>query len=161
MRKILEILGLACLGVLSWITYRALYGPTPLPDRVPTHFDAAGHPNAWGSPAGIIVLPAIAGALYLLMSVVMRFPDAFHYPVPVTALNLTRLQQVTLGMIAWLKAELACLFCVLQWIYVRSAQSGDGRMFPMILPGFIVIIFATIGWHMVAIFRAAPDAGKR
>ena len=47
MRKTLEAVGLGALAVLFWDTYRALYGPDPLPDRIPTHFDIAGQPNGW------------------------------------------------------------------------------------------------------------------
>lgn len=155
MRKTLEFVGLAALAVLCWMTYSALYGVDRLPDRVPTHFDPAGNANAWGSPVGIVVLPVIAGGLYLLMSVVSRFPDAFHFPVRSTPMNIARLQAVTLDMIAWLKVELVCLFMVLQWVFIQAARSGQGHLFPMILPVFIVVIFGTIGWHLVSLFRAA------
>ncbi|MGA7107819.1 MAG: DUF1648 domain-containing protein [Terracidiphilus sp.] len=155
MRKILEILGLAALAVLVWMTWDALQGANRLPDRVPTHFDASGTPNAWGSPAGMLLLPVLAAALYLVMSIVVRFPDAFHYPVRVTAQNIARLQAVTLNMVAWLKMELVCLFAVLQWAFIQAARSGNGHLFPMILPVFIVVIFGTIGWHLLAIVRAA------
>ena len=155
MRKILELLGLTGLVLLVWMTYGALYGVDRLPDRVPTHFAAGGRPDGWGSPAGMVLLPVIAGTLYLLMSVVMRFPAAFHFPVASTALNRARLEAVTLDMIAWLKAELVCLFAVLQWVFIQAARSGDGHLFPRILPFFIVIIFATVGWHLVATVRAA------
>ena len=155
MRKILELLGLTALALLGWMTWSALYGPHPLPGRVPTHFDASGQPNGWGSPAGMVLLPLIAGMLYLLMSVVMRFPSAFHFPVRSTALNRARLEAVTLDMIAWLKTELACLFAVLQWAFIQAAESGEGRLFPRILPVFIVVIFGTLGWHLIATVRAA------
>lgn len=155
MRKTLEFLGLAALALLFWITYSALYGPNRLPDRVPTHFNAAGQPNAWGSPSGMILMPIVAGLLYLAMSFVVRFPESFHYPVRVTPLNIAHLQSVTLSMVAWLKVEIACLFATLQWAFVQSARTGDGRLFPMILPFYIVATFATIGWHFIAMFRAA------
>ncbi|HSZ16503.1 MAG TPA: DUF1648 domain-containing protein [Terracidiphilus sp.] len=155
MRKTLEIFGLAALAVLVWMTWDALQGVNRLPDRVPTHFDASGTPNAWGSPAGMLLLPVLAAALYLVMSIVVRFPDAFHYPVRVTAQNIARLQTVTLNMVAWLKMELTCLFAVLQWAFIQAARSGNGHLFPMILPVFIVVIFGTIGWHLLGIVRAA------
>jgi len=53
MRKLLEAVSVAGLVALYWFTWSALYGPNRLPDRVPTHFDAAGNPNAWGSPRSI------------------------------------------------------------------------------------------------------------
>ena len=155
MRKALDILALIALALLCWLTWAALYGPNRLPDRVPTHFNAAGNPDAWGAPAGMILLPAMALGLYLLMSIAARFPDAFHYPVRVTPLNIERLKSVTLDMIAWLKLELVCMFAALQWAFIQAARSGSGRIFPMILPFFIVATFGTIGLHFIAMFRAA------
>lgn len=155
MRKTLNLLGLAALLILCWITWDALWGPHRLPDRVPTHFDGGGHPNAWGPPTGMILLPVVAGVLFVLMTLVARFPGAFHYPVRVTRLNTERLQAITLDMIAWLKVENSCLFLVLQWAFIQSARTDDGHLFPMILPFFIVAIFGTVGWHFVAMFRLA------
>jgi hypothetical protein len=154
MRKSAEILGLFGLGLLMWQTWSALWGPDRLPERVPTHFDAAGNANAWGSPWGMILLPVIAFGVYLLMSVVARFPQSFNYPVRKTPENLPRLQDVTLNMLAWVKAQIACLFAVLQWTFVQSARSGDGRLFPKIVPVFLVLIFGTVGAHMIALVRA-------
>jgi uncharacterized membrane protein len=154
-RKTVELIGLIALAVLYGLTWSALYGPNRLADRVPTHFDAAGNPNGWGSPSGLIMMPAIATALYLLMSVVARFPESFHYPVRVTPQTLARLQAVTLNMVLCLKVELACLFAVLQWAFIQSARSGNGHLFPMILPFFIVAVFGTIGWSVVALMRVA------
>jgi len=158
MRKSLEALSLFALALLLWITWSALYGSNRLPDRVPTHFDAAGNPNAWGSPVGMTLMPAIAIVLYLLMSLVTRYPGAFHYPVRATRENIDRLQTITVDMVAWLKVENICLFLVLQWAFIQAARTANGHLFPMILPFFIVAIFATIGWHVIAMFRVARDA---
>jgi uncharacterized membrane protein len=155
MRKTLEFIGLLALVALLWLTWSALYSQNRLPDRVPTHFNAAGAPNAWGSPDGMILMPAVATALYLLMSVVSRFPESFHYPVRTTPQNIARLQTVTLNMVLWLKVEIVCLFALLQWVWIQAARSGDGHLFPMILPFFIVAVFGTIGWSIVAMIRAA------
>ena len=106
MRKILELAGILALGLLVYLTWAALNGPNRLPDRVPTHFDAAGNANAWGSPNGLIIMPVIAAGVYLLMTIVARFPAAFNYPVRVTPVNLPRLQSITLDMIAWIKVEM-------------------------------------------------------
>ena len=155
MRKSLDILGLFVIVLLCWITWAALYSPNHLPDRVPTHFDSAGTPNAWGSPTGMIMIPVLAVGLYLLMSLVARFPGAFNYPVRVTRENFQRLQAVTLDMIAWLKVELLCLFTLLQWAFIQAARTNNGRLFPIIGPSFIAVIFGTVGWYLIAMFRAA------
>ncbi|MGP8174276.1 MAG: DUF1648 domain-containing protein [Terracidiphilus sp.] len=158
MRRTLEVVSLAGLAVLFWITWRAFYGPDPLPARIPTHFDIAGNPNGWGSPSSLLLLPAVALAIYLGMTVVSKFPSAFNYPVRVTPENRPRLQALTLQMIAWLKTEMICLFAWIQWAIVASARQGRLSMSPAEIPLFILAVFATIGWHIVAMFRAAWTA---
>ncbi len=155
MRKSLEAVALLAIAVLIWMTYGALYGPNRLPNRIPTHFDAKGTPNGWGSPAILLLMPAIAFGVYLLITVVSRFPSAFNYPVRTTPELLPRLQSITIEMLTLLKAELACLFAVVQWIIIRSASTGEGHLFAEILPFVMVVILGTVAWYIVAIFRAA------
>jgi len=155
MRKSAEIFGLLGLVVLIWQTWAALWGSNHLPDRVPTYFDAAGTPNAWGAPNGMLLLPVVAIFVYVLITVVARFPQSFNYPVRATPLNIDRLRSVKLDMLTWVKAEIAWLFAVLQWAFVRSAVMGDGSLFPKILPVFLVVIFGTLGAYVSALIRAS------
>ncbi|MDE3187148.1 MAG: DUF1648 domain-containing protein [Acidobacteriota bacterium] len=160
MRKSLEAIALVALALLVWITYDALTGPNRLPDRIPTHFDAAGNANGWGSPAAMILLPIVAIGLYFAMSVTALFPGAFHYPVRATRMSLPRLQDITLDMMSWLKAELSGFFAILQWAIIRAARSGQGSLFALLVPALLVVVFSTIGWHFVAILRAAKAAAR-
>lgn len=155
MRRSAEIFGLAGLFVLIWQTWAALWGPNHLPGRVPTHFDAAGTPNAWGPPNGMLLLPIVAVFVFVLITVVARFPHSFNYPVRATPQNIERLRSVTLDMLAWVKAEIAWLFAVLQWVFVRAAEAGDGSLFPKVLPAFLVVIFGTLGIYVSALIRAS------
>jgi uncharacterized membrane protein len=159
MRKTLEAISLGALALLVWVTWSALAGPGRLPDRIPTHFDVAGNPNGWGSPAMLLLLPVVAVAIYLVMTVVSRFPSSFNCPVRVTEENRVRLQQQTLDMLAWLKAELACLFAWMQWSIIQLIQNGHGRLSPVLMPGFLIVIFGTIGWYFVAMVRTARPGG--
>ena len=155
MRKTLEAISLGALAVLIWSTYRALYGPVRLPARIPTHYDLAGQPNGWGTPAMLLLLPALAMALYLLITVVARFPSCFNYPVRVTAGNRGRLEPLALGMIAWLKTEVVCLFAWIQISTIEAAWRGLGGLPPALIPVSLVAIFATVGWYIVAMRRVA------
>ena len=161
MRRNLEAIGLVTLTFLAWITYRALYGPTRLPDKIPTHFDLAGNPNAWGSPSTLWLLPVIATAIYGLITLVSFFPSAFNYPVKVTSENRPRLQALSLQMVAWLKVELAFLITWLQWSILAAVRSGHGRVSPWIVPVFLVLVFGTCIGYIVAMVRTAPPAYLR
>ena len=154
MRKILEFVSLAALALLVGMTTAALAGAHRLPDRVPTHFDAAGQANAWGSPRALLALPIVALALYVLMTVVSRHPSVFNFPVRVTSANRSRLEGLALEMIAWLKAEVLCLFAWIQSMTIELARSGQGRLSPWFMPVTLGAVFATIVWYVAAMRRA-------
>ena len=155
MRKLLHILSLAALAALLWITYAALYGPSPLSGRIPTHFGIDGQPNAWGDPRMLLMLPAVAVFLYILMTIAGRFPNAFNYPVRVTPLNRPRLQRIALNMIAWLTLETVSLFAALQYFIVQGVRTGRSALPPGLMIVAIVLIFFTMALHIAAMRRTA------
>jgi len=155
MRKTLEALALAALAVLVWITYRAIHGPAPLPQRIPTHFGLDGQPNAWGPQGALWLLPAVGVGLFLVISLVALFPASFNFPVRVTPANRPRLEALTLKMISWIKFELATMFLYIQWSILQSVRAGNAALGPVIVPIFIAAVFTTIGIFIAAIIRAA------
>jgi Protein of unknown function (DUF1648) len=158
MRRVLEAFALVALAVQGFLTWRAFVGPERLPARVPMHFDVAGNPDGWGSPASLLFFPGIAVFIYLLFSVVTRFPSAFNYPVRVTPLNRARLEGLALNMIAWLKVELISLFTAIQWSIVEAARSHTSMAPAGFMPLALIAVFATVGWHIAAMFRKGRGA---
>jgi len=161
MRKILEALSLVALAALAFITIGAIYGPARLPDRIPTHFNASGQPDGYGSPAMLLVFPIIAVVLYLLMTLVSRFPAAFNFPVRVTPLNRQRLEELALGMIAWLKAEVVIFFSLIENGAIRAARQPNQRLSALLMPTLLAVVFATCIIHIMAIFRAGRSVLRR
>ena len=168
MRKTMEGVCLGLLGILYWVTFAALHGPERLPDRIPTHFDISGQPNAWGPPGFLWFLPVVATGLYLLLTVLgsIRY-RRYNLPVRITEANLPFIQDQTILMVAWIKSEVLCLFVYLQWSILRSARDGAFRLSPLLIPVVLVVIFSTVGWNLAALLRGAreraesPDAGSR
>jgi hypothetical protein len=158
MRRALEIVSLAALVALIAETARAFYGRAALTGPVPTHFNAAGNPDAWGSASMLWLLPATAAGLYLLMTWAARHPDAFNFPVRVTPFNRAHLQEVGLSMMVWIKAELLVFFASLQWSILRTARPPGHTFTPLPMPLFLVVIFLTVGVHLARIFRAGRAA---
>ncbi len=156
MRRTMEAICLGLLVVIFWFTYAALRGPERLPDRIPTHFDVSGQPNAWGSPAFLWFLPIVATGVYLLLTVLgsIRF-RRYNLPVRVTEANLPFIQDQTILMMAWIKCEILSLFVYLQWSIIQSARNGAFRLSPLLIPVFLVVIFSTVGWHLLALIRGA------
>lgn len=162
MRKSLELFCLAALAWLSWITYQAIYGPHHLPERIPTHFDMAGNPNGWGSPVGLLLLPIIGLAVYLFMTVISMFPSTFHFSMQVTAENRPRLVALAISVIAFCKLEMLCLFLWIQHTIIEAARTPQ-HIFTAtrnLIPIWVVVILGTVGWHVVAMYRAARPGAE-
>lgn len=157
MRKFLEMITLAALGILISVTVRALVGAESLPARIPTHFDLAGNPNRWGSPTMLLMMPGAAISIYLLLTVVTKSPSAFNYPVRVTVANRLRLQALALDMIAWLKMEMICLFTWIQWATIHAARHPEEGAPASMMPVALVAVFTTITCYIAAMFRVAKE----
>lgn len=63
---LLELIPLLLLGLT---VYLVLSNYSALPDTIPTHFDARGVADDWGSKSTILVFPAIAFPVYLFVSI--------------------------------------------------------------------------------------------
>jgi hypothetical protein len=157
MRKWLEGIALLVLGLHLAITVRALFGSDHLPERIPIQFDATDHPTAWGSPAMLILLPAITLIIYLLFTVVTRFPGAFNYPVRVTSFNRPRIENLALDMMAWLKVEIVGVLTWMQWVTIEAARNPN-RYIPGMTPAALVAVFATVSVYIVAMYRAGRES---
>jgi uncharacterized membrane protein len=153
MRKWLEGVALLILGLHASITILALFGAERLPERIPIHFDATGRPDGWGSPAMLLLLPAITLIIYLLFTVVTRFPGSFNYPVRVTVFNRQRMQSLALDMMAWLKVEIVGLLTWMQWVTIELARYPE-RTVPAMTAAALVAVFATFTFYIVLMFKA-------
>ena len=159
MRKWLEGVALLVLGLQVSITLLALFGPQQLPDRIPIHFNIASHPDGWGSPAMLLILPAITIINYLLFTVVTQFPGAFNYPVKVTSMNRLRIQNLALDMMAWMKLEIVGLLTWIQWVTIETARRPD-KPIPAMTPAALVIVFATVAFYIASMFRVGRESQR-
>lgn len=154
MRKTAEFLSLAALAALVFITINAFYGPHPLPGRIPTHFDAAGNANGWGSPRSLLFFLIFSVAMYLLLTVISRFPSLFNYPVKVNETNRAQLEHLAQSLLSWSKAEVLLFFVWMEFAMVQAARYPDRGLKPFPVEIFVVTVFATILGHVVAMYRA-------
>ena len=67
------LIALIVWGLIIWMVHRA-------PDIVPTHFDASGKPNAYGSPVGITIPCALLTIGAIVCMVCAYFPRHINMP---------------------------------------------------------------------------------
>jgi hypothetical protein len=83
-------LAIAAAGLIAiFILFGSDYGV--LPATVPTHFDAVGAPNGWGSKTSLVILPAVATLFFLLFGLFAPATASLRRPVPPAVPALMRL----------------------------------------------------------------------
>lgn len=161
MRKLLGVVGNATLGLLFLVTGFAVYGPNPLPERIPTHFDLTGHPDGYSSSTFIVIVPFVALILYMVITIVGRYPALTHYPVEVTPENRSRLESLALGMMAWLKVEMVGIFACIQITLIQSAshpEQGVSLLSLWIMLGTVIVTLFYFVLAMVLTGRSSQPA---
>ena len=78
------LMALIVWGLIIWMVHRA-------PDIVPTHFDASGEPNAYGSPVGITIPCALLTIGAIVCMVCAYFPR--HINMPFKIRNIRQVEQ--------------------------------------------------------------------
>lgn len=131
----------AAVGLGFAIASAAFYYPM-LPKTIPTHFGVSGAVDGWGPKSTLLMLPVIALIMYILFSVVCRFPHTFNYPVPITDENAERQYRIGLSAIRWLKMEIIWMFAYLNWQTIQvtlGKAKGLGLTFTFVPLGAIIV----------------------
>jgi uncharacterized membrane protein len=131
------LLTLSVMGLLALLGLTA-YWWSALPGTIPTHFDAAGQPNAYGPRASILFLPGLALGLTTLFTVVAQYPWTFNYPVIITAENAERNYVRGRRLLAALNALMVCAFTVIQWQIIALARGVTPSVGPLSGPTLLV-----------------------
>ncbi len=113
--------GLAATALIVMFVYLFKAWPS-LPDEVPTHFNAAGVPDDWGSKSSLLILPIVVLVMYAGLTILSRFPHTFNFPVKITETNATRQYALAKSLLSFVKLDVLAIFLYIQTFTIRTAQ---------------------------------------
>lgn len=149
--RLLENLGWVIV-VLMWVFLFINYAK--IPETIPTHFDAAGKPDDFGSKLSFIIIPIIGTALFIGLTILNRFPHIFNYPIKITEENKEKQFRLATRMIRVLKLSLAIVFLLLMNMIYRSAFLEQGNLNAWFLPVTLTLIFVPIIAYFIQAFKS-------
>ena len=115
MRKEIIYLIMNIIGVLALLgsTLFVIIMWSQIPDQIPTHYNFAGEADGYGGKGSLIFMMVLAWFVFVLITVLMRFPNTWNMPVKVTAENKARLYSITRAMLEVIKMLVSLLFAVM------------------------------------------------
>ncbi len=143
---------ISALALITLVALPFIYF-TQLPDEIPTHFNASGEADGFGTKALIWVFPLIGLILYLSLSFMNRIPHKFNYPVEITEENAYYQYKNAVKLIRTVK-----LFCVLVILFITyksiifGLEESDG-LGVYFLPFFLILIFGTLAVYVISAIR--------
>jgi uncharacterized membrane protein len=145
---ILEVISISVL--LTFLIFTFFIWPS-VPQRIPDHFGWSGMPDSWGSKGMFPTMLYVTLIIFILLSIISRFPRAINFPIPINEDKSKSHLQLRFSVILWLKAELVLFtsYIGIQGIRVALGQAeGLGSYLALMLP---VVIFGT---SAIFIYRA-------
>ena len=129
-------------GLIIWMVHRA-------PDIVPTHFDASGKPNAYGSPVGVTIPCALLTIGAIVCMVCAYFPRHINMPF-----KISNIRQVELAI-----RQLRIMGITLLLVPLAVAYMMLGMSSPSAIPilAVIALIFLEIILFTILIYRAKEE----
>ena len=100
----LALLGSTLFVIIMW---------SQIPDQIPTHYNFAGEADGYGGKGSLIFMMVLAWIMFILITVLMRFPNTWNMPVKATAENKARLYSITRAMLEVIKMLASLLFAVM------------------------------------------------
>ncbi|NMA02279.1 MAG: DUF1648 domain-containing protein [Clostridia bacterium] len=150
LEKFLE--ALAFIGILLNIIFIAMFW-TELPSKIPTHFGPSGAPDGWGGKGMLLFLTGMNIMMYLLLTIVNKFPHTFNYPVKITPENALKQYYLARHLLGFLKTETVLLFTYILWGTIQVALGKAEGLGILFLPIILFIIFGTIGVYFYKAIR--------
>jgi hypothetical protein len=118
------------------------------------NIDASGVPDGWSGKGSIWLLPGVTVGLYVLLTVLSKFPHAFNYLWAITEENAERQYIIARTMVRSLKAELIILFTYMEYATVQTAMGEINGLGIIFVPITLVVIFGTIAMFLIQGYKA-------
>ena len=142
--RVIGGIGLIALAALTAIALQA--GP----EMVPLHFDFAGAPDRWGSPLELLGLPIVGLVLWIMLTVLTRYPHVYNYPTVITPENAERQYAIARRLLLVMRALITWSFAFLLYSTVRVSRGEISDLSPWFLIALLTGIGVSMVWYLIA-----------
>ena len=144
----LEIIGI--LAIFTFFIF-AYFNWSNVPQRIPVHFSWSGIPDSWGIKGTIPIMIYITVFIFILLTVISRFPRVINFPIAIKEEKSKSHLQLRFSLIIWMKTELVLITSYLGIQGIRVSLGYAEGLGSFIVPMILIIVFGTAA---IFIYRA-------
>lgn len=122
-----------------------------IPQSIPTHFNSAGFPDSYGAKGSLWFLPVTSTFLYLLITILQRYPHIYNYPVEITPANAKVQYTNAVSLMRILKTIMIVIFAFINFRTIQVASGKAAGLGKAFLP---LVLVTTFGAVLLFIVRA-------
>lgn len=124
-----------------WLWIYCIKAYRILPETIPTHFNLKGVADDYGSKATMFILPSVATAIYILITVLNQYPHIFNYMVKITADNAEKQYSFATRMLRVVKLIVIVLIGVICIMITKATSNASlTRLLDASLPALLAIL---------------------
>ena len=151
--RVKRFLELVSLAGIFYIVYVLLQNWDSIPQRIPSHFGFDGRPDAYTGKSSILLLPVVGFIIYLVITILGRYPHLFSYLWKITPENAYRQYQLAGTMLAAMKAEVIWIFNYIVLSTIKISLGKSDSLSPLFLPILLVVIFGPICLYLYVSYK--------
>lgn len=120
-----------------------------LPEQIPGHYDFAGNVTRYDGRGTLLIVPVINVVLFILLSVVERFPKLWNTGVRITEENRVRVYRIIRNMLVTTKLTIVAVF-----VFISVTQSLSTGLPGWFIGVFFWLLLAPIGFFIIKLIKA-------
>jgi uncharacterized membrane protein len=120
-----------------------------LPKIIPTHFGINGKPDDYGNKGTILILPIIAAVIFILFTVLTKYPHIHNYPINITEKNAKYFYSMSNRLLRFMNVIINSLFLYITFGSIQIVKTKFTTLSPVILVGFIIIILLSVVYFLI------------
>lgn len=117
------------------------------PDIIPIHYNIRGEIDGYGSRNIILYILPIALIIYMVMSILGRYPQIYNYAVKITPKNKQNQYNMASTFMRVINIEVMLIFVSMQ-MKLDTASTSNSNLFMLFLPIELIIIFGSIAFYI-------------
>lgn len=144
-RQVVEI------ALLIYLIMMPLVNWGSLPETIPSHFNAEGIVDDYGSRFLVFIPMGIGLLLFGFMKWLSLHPEMYNYWVKITEENKAKQYEIAVKFINWMNISMILVMCIVTYILIESAKNNQPMISGYMLPLIFVITLVPIVWYLIVL----------